>query len=567
MTAHTENELRFVPLGGVGEFGANLALYGIGGKWLMLDCGLAFANDAVPGVDILVPDPAFIAERRRDLVALVLTHAHEDHLGAVPYLWPMLECPVIATPFTAALLRRKLEEAGLAARVPVRIAALGSTVSLPPFEVSYVAVTHSILEAHSVAIRTPAGTIVHSGDWKLDEDPRIGPRTDEPALTALGDKGVVALMGDSTNATTPGHSGSEGALRASIAEVVGEATGRVAVTQFASNAQRIETVARAAEAHDRELVVVGRSLWRTIEAARECGYLHDLPPLLEAEDARNLPPRNTLLLLTGCQGEPRGAMARVAAGDHRHIRLAAGDTAIFSSKVIPGNERPIADVVNRLVRAGVRVVTERDRFVHVSGHPARDELVRMLAMLRPGIVVPVHGELRHLMSHAELAEANGVAQTLVVENGAVVRLAPGPAEVVDEVHVGKLAVTSAGLTALDSPAVQARKRMMFNGNATAFLVFGEDGRLAAPPRLVLRGIEVGTDGGIERAAREVADRVGDLPRARRGSDAEVELAVRQTLRSLLRAGTSQRPSIDVEIVRLPAEESIAVRQGTLEERR
>ena len=566
MTPRAGHEVRFVPLGGVGEFGANLALYGVGGKWLMVDCGLAFANDTLPGVDVLVPDPAFIAERRRDLVALVLTHAHEDHLGAVPYLWPMLECPVVATPFTAALLRRKLEEAGLASRVPVQIAAIGSCVSLPPFEVTYVAVTHSILEAHSVAIRTPAGTFVHSGDWKLDEDPRIGPLTDEGALKALGDEGVIALMGDSTNALTPGHSGSEGALRASIAEVVGECTGRVAVTQFASNAQRIESVACAARAHGRELVVVGRSLWRTIEAARECGYLRDLPPILEEEEAHHLPPDNTLLLLTGCQGETRGAMARVAAGEHRHVHLGSGDTAIFSSKVIPGNERPIADVVNRLVRAGVRVLTERDRFVHVSGHPARDELARMLAMLRPGIVIPVHGELRHLMSHAELARENGAAQTLVVENGTVVRLSPGPAEIVDEVAVGKLAVGPGGLTPVDSPAVQARKRMMFNGSATAFLVFGEDGALAAPPRLVLRGIDVSEDHAKE-AARAIANRIGDLPRARRRGDAEVELAVRQAIRTALRAETTQRPSVDVEIVRLAADEALAYPGGTLEDRR
>ena len=545
-----DGEIWFAPLGGVGEFGANLALYGTGGKWLMLDCGIAFADETLPGVDLLAPDSAFIGERRRNLVALVLTHAHEDHLGAVAFLWPQLECPVYATAFTAAILRRKLEEQGLAGRVPLHVVELGASLDLDPFRVTYISVAHSILEAHSVAIRTPAGTIVHSGDWKLDDDPRIGPRTDADAFRALGDEGVVALMGDSTNALTEGSSGSEGALKKSLGDLIADAPGRVAVTQFASNAARIQTVAQAAQEHGREVVIVGRSLWRTIAAAQECGYLDDLPALLEEDEAMHLPARNTLLLLTGCQGEPRGAMSRVAGGEHKRVRLGQGDTAIFSSKAIPGNEAAIFRVIGQLQRAGVEVLTGRDHFVHVSGHPAREELKQMIRWLRPGTVVPVHGEIGHLRAHATLAEAEGAA-TCVVENGALVRLAPGPVEAAGEVPVGKFAVTASGLVPLDSPGVQDRRRMMFNGSVVALLVMNEDGRLGAPARVVFRGVDL-PEGEAAAAAEAVTDRVEDMPRARRGDNEEVELAVRQALRGRLKRLTAQRPSIDVEIVRVNA---------------
>jgi ribonuclease J len=545
-----DGEIWFAPMGGVGEFGANLALYGYAGKWLMLDCGVAFADETLPGVDLLTPDPAFIADQRRNLVALVLTHAHEDHLGAVAFLWPQLECPVYATAFTAAILRRKLKDQGLAGRVPLHVVGLGGSLDLDPFRITYVSVAHSILEAHSVAIGTPAGTIVHSGDWKLDDDPGIGPRTDDDALRALGEEGVVALMGDSTNALTEGLSGSEGALKQSLGSLIAGAPGRVAVTQFASNAARIQTVAEAAREQGREVVIVGRSLWRTIAAAQECGYLKGLPALLEEEEAMHLPARNTLLLLTGCQGEPRGAMGRIAGGEHKHVRLGPGDTAIFSSKAIPGNEAAIFRVIGQLQRSGVEVITGRSHFVHVSGHPAREEMKQMIRWLRPRTVVPVHGEVGHLRAHAALAAVEG-AETLVVENGALVRLAPGPAEVIGEVPVGKRAVTRSGLVPLDSPGVQDRRRMMFNGSVVALLVMNEDGRLSTPARIVFRGVDL-PEGEAAAITKAVTDRVEDIPRARCGDNKEVELAVRQALRGHLKRLTAQRPSIDVEIVRVNA---------------
>lgn len=543
-----EGEFRFVPLGGVGEFGANVALYGFGGKWLMVDCGVAFADDTLPGIDLLTPDLSFISEQRENLVGLVLTHAHEDHLGAVAYVWRDLECPVYATPFAATVLRNKLKETGLLDRVPIHVVVIGGSVDLAPFQITYVPVAHSILEAQSVAIRTNAGLIVHSGDWKLDDEPCIGPLTDEAAMRGLGKEGVLALFGDSTNAMTEGHSGSEGALRESLRSLIGECEGRVAVTQFASNAARIETVVMAAAENNREVVVVGQSLRRTITLAQECGYLRDFPPLMEADEAQHLVPRNTLLLLTGCQGEPRGAMCRVAFGEHRNVSLSMGDTVIFSSKAIPGNERAIGRVTSQLIRAGVRVVTERERFVHVSGHPARGELSKLIEWLKPQIVVPVHGEMLHLKAHADLAESESGIETIVVENGTMLRITPGPVEIVDEVPVGKRAVSGVDLVPMDDSSVQERRRMMFNGTVTAFLVFSEAGNLVSLPSVVLRGVDVKDSAGVSASA--VEKRIENLPLALRRDDKEVELAVRQAVRGELRRRTSRRPLIDVEILRL-----------------
>ena len=551
----TVGELRFVPVGGVGEFGANLALYEYGGKWLMVDCGIAFADETLPGVDLLVPYPGFLQGHVADLVGLVLTHAHEDHLGAVAHLWPrLLRCPVYATVFTAAMLRSKLEENGILDQVPLQTVAPGSTVEPAPFRVTWVPMAHSIPEAHSIAIRTPVGTIVHSGDWKLDEDPCIGPPTDEAALRDLGTEGVLALMGDSTNATIEGYSGSEGALRDSLSHLISGCTGRVGVTQFASNAARIETVAHAATSAGRQVVVVGRSLRRAIGAARSCGYLSGLPTLLDEDEGRHLPVGSVLYLFTGCQGDPRGAVSRVASGEHRSVRLNAGDTVIFSSKVIPGNERAVARVTCSLERAGVRVIDGTDHFVHVSGHPAREELRHLIRWLRPQTVVPVHGELRHLRAHAALADSEGVPRTLVVENGAVVRLAPGPADVVGQLPAAKLAVSRDGLVPLDSPGLLERRRMMFNGSAAAFVVLRADGVLAAAPRILLRGLD-GDKDAMANAARAIGEHIRDITGAHRRDDAEVELTVRRVLRGVLRQLTNQRPRIDVEILRLGGDDS------------
>ncbi len=548
----SESELIFVPLGGSGEIGMNLNLYGFRGQWILVDCGITFADAALPGIDILMPDPTFIAERKDDLIAIVLTHAHEDHLGAVAHLWPRLECPVYATPFTVAILRRKLEEAGLLDRVPVNEVTYGEALALGPFTVTYLGITHSVPEGSSLAIRTDAGTILHTGDWKLDPEPLVGTATDEAAFRTLGDDGVLAMVCDSTNVFSPGSSGSEAAVRNSLMELVDGRTGRVAITTFASNVARVATAAAVAQAHERELVVIGRSLLRTIEAAQSVGYLLGLPTVLSVAEAAYLPRERVLLLCTGCQGEPRGAMARIADGEHPDVALETGDLVIFSSKIIPGNEAPIGRMVNLLVEAGVEILTEDDHFLHVSGHPGREELAELYSWVRPEISVPVHGEARHLAEHVAYAKRLGVPHCVLVSNGAVVRLAPGPAEIVDHVGTGRLALDGGNLVHPDSAALRARKRLMHHGYVSVTLVMDSEGALLAVPRVNPHGVAEHREGalarGIEAALVQVVEA---LATSHLRDDLAVENAVRRQVNQIVRPATGKRPLVDVDIVRLP----------------
>ncbi len=551
------DELLFLPLGGAGEIGMNLNLYGYGGKWLMVDLGVGFADESLPGIDLVLPDPGFIAERREDLVGLVLTHAHEDHLGAVPYLWPRLGCPVYATPFAAAILRHKLREADLLGRVPLTEIAPGASLALDPFEVSYIPVTHSIPEAHALAIRTPLGTVLHSGDWKLDPEPTLGPPTDERALMALGEAGVLAMVCDSTNALEAGESGSEGALRESLQRLVGRYRRRVAVTTFASHIARIQTLAVAAAACGRHTAIVGRALQRALNAAREAGYLGDLPRFLEAREAGRLPPDKVLLVCAGCQGEPRGAISRIAFGQHADVALEAGDVVIFSSKIIPGNELAIGRLHNQLIRNGVEVVTEKDEFVHVSGHPNQGELERMYRWIRPRLAVPIHGEARHLSKHARLARSFGVPEVAVPVDGDVVRLAPEPSGVVGQVPAGRLALDGKQLVEIESPAIKARRRVMHNGSAVATLVADGEGRLLAPPSVVVVGLDGGGAGCEERAAQAVAEAVAGLPPAALRDDDRLAEAARIAAGRSLKAASGKRPLIQAQVIRVPSPEGQA----------
>ncbi len=391
MAEFAEDELIFLPLGGSGEIGMNMNLYGFAGQWLLVDLGVTFADSDIPGVDLITPDPTFIADRRDDLAGLIITHAHEDHLGAVAHLWRRLRCPVWATPFAGNLLRNKLEEAGLLHEVPLHVIEPGQRLQIGPFSIDFVPLTHSTLEMNALAIRTDAGLVLHTGDWKLDPEPLVGPGSDQEALRLLGDEGVMAMIGDSTNALIEGTSGSEAEVRDKLLEICANRRGRVAVTTFASNVARIDTVARVAAANGRHLVLVGRSLWRILAAARDCGYLQHIAPPLTDDEGGYLPPDKVMFLCTGCQGEPRAALARIAAGDHRHVVFEKGDLVIFSSRVIPGNEMAIGRLQNRLLWNGVEVVGEEEGGVHVSGHPCRDELAEMYRLVRPKIAVPVHG--------------------------------------------------------------------------------------------------------------------------------------------------------------------------------
>jgi ribonuclease J len=546
------DELLFLPLGGAGEIGMNLNLYGHDGRWLAIDCGVTFGDDTTPGIDVIMPDPTFIADRREALVGLVLTHAHEDHLGAVPYLWSRLKCTVYATPFAANVLRRKLKETALHGKVPIVELPMSGHVSLPPFDLELVTLTHSIPEPNAVVIRTRLGTVLHTGDWKLDPEPLVGPLTDEGALRKLGDEGVLAMVCDSTNALVPGASGSEAEVREGLMRLVAGRKGRVAVACFASNIARLETAALVAAAHNRHAGLVGRSLYRMEEAARETGYLKDLPAFVDEHDLEFLPRDSVLMLCTGSQGEPRSALARIARGQHPHARLEPGDTVIFSSRVIPGNERSIGRLQDELAKLGVDVVTTRDAFVHVSGHPARDELATMYQWVRPKIAVPVHGEHRHMRAHAALAEACQVPQAAVVENGQILRLAPGPAEIVGEVQSGRLALDGTNLVPLSGELMRERHRLAFSGSVTATLVIDKAGKLVAEPQISAAGlIDPTQEGNLhDRIADAIRDAIEAMDSAGRQNDDAVREAARRSVRRAVHAAHGKKPMTDIHLVRV-----------------
>jgi ribonuclease J len=546
------NALFFVPLGGSGEIGMNLNIYGYQGDWLIIDCGVTFGDDSQPGLEVVMPDPGFIAERRDRLLGIVATHAHEDHIGAIPYLWRQLRCPIWATPFTASFLRAKLAETGFADQVKINVVPLSGRFTIGPFDLELITLTHSIPEPNAVALRTPVGTVLHTGDWKFDPDPLIGPTADVAALKRLGDEGVLALVGDSTNALRPGTSGSEAELRRSLIDLIGRYDARVAVACFASNVARLETIARAAAAHDREVALVGRSLWRIDKAARENGYLTDLPRFLTEDEAGYIPRDRIVMICTGSQGEPRAALSRIARDDHPHVVLETGDVAIFSSRIIPGNEKSINRLQNALVRLGVEIITEEDHFVHVSGHPARDELVRMYQMVRPQIAVPVHGEARHLIAHAELAGECQVQQPLVIQNGDMVRLAASGAGVVGEVPVGRLASDGKGLLPLGGTALKDRRRVTFNGSAVASLVLDRRGEPLAPPTISTIGVvEPAAAEAAAPALRSAVERALDeLPASLRRDDEAVRDAARRALRRVLNERFGKRPLVEIHLVRI-----------------
>ncbi len=547
-----QDELLFLPLGGAGEIGMNLNLYGHAGKWLMVDFGITFGDDTTPGVDVITPDPTFIAERKDDLVALVLTHAHEDHLGAVPYLWEEIECPIYATAFTASVLRRKLAETDFGNRVEINVIPLSGRFSIGPFEIELITITHSIPEPNAVVLRTGAGTVMHTGDWKLDPDPLVGPTTDEKRLMEVGEEGVLAMVCDSTNVFVQGCSGSEGDVRENLTELVGRFKKRVAIACFASNVARLETIARVGEAHDRSVALVGRSLWRIYESAKENGYLTDIPPFITERDVGYLPPERVLMICTGSQGEPRAALPRIAYGDHRDVSLEAGDAVIFSSRIIPGNEKAIGRLHNRLTMSGVEVITASDEAIHVSGHPARDELAQMYQWIRPQIAVPVHGEGRHMIEHAKLARECQVPQPIVTQNGSMVRLAPGRAEIIDEVFADKLAMDGNRLVPLDNQAMKDRRRMTHHGTAVVTVVVDRNGRLLEDGIVTVNGVYDDED--EEEFEREIVDAlaaaVDDMKPDQRRDDAFLSEMSRRAVRRCIRGLCGKKPHTEIHLVRV-----------------
>ena len=550
MTFPSNDELLFLALGGAGEIGMNLNLYGHAGKWLMLDLGIAFGDDSMPGVEVIMPDPAFIEERRCDLVGIVLTHAHEDHLGAVADLWPRLKAPVYATPFAASVLRRKLTQAGLVDEVPVTEIALGARFKVGPFDLEMITMTHSILEPNALAVRTKLGTVFHTGDWKIDPEPLLGDVTDEETLKRIGDEGVLAMVCDSTNVFVEGEAGSEAKVRDNLRRLVKGRSGRIAVTCFASNLARVESIALAAVAAGRHPVLSGPALLRMIECAQECGYMLDFPAHISPQDGAYLPRDKVLYICTGSQGEERASMAKIANDEHRDLVLEEGDTAIFSSRVIPGNERSVGRLHNALMSRGVEVITDHDADIHVSGHPARDELVQVYQWVRPRIALPVHGEVRHMIEHAALARKCQVPETIVAPNGTLVRLAPGPAEIIDHVHAGRLARDGDGVVQLEGGTLRDRRKLLWNGAAAATIVIDGKGRAVAPPKVSLRGIE-DEDGTLALAVvGGLNEMLADLSAAERRDDGRIEEAARQAVRRVVRAHLGKKPLTDVHIVRI-----------------
>ena len=544
-----ENGFLYVPLGGTGEIGMNFNLYGCDGLWLAVDCGMGFAGPENPETELLLADPAFIAARRDALRGLVITHGHEDHIGGVARLWPRLRCPVYATPFAAAVLRRKLDEAGLGREVKLRIVQPGSAFEIAPFSLRFIKMAHSTPEAQSLAITTRYGTILHTGDWKFDPYPEVGATTDEAALATLGDAGVLAMISDSTNAGVEQPSGSERDVKKSLSALVTDLPGRIAVTCFASNIARVASVISAAAAARRHVALIGRSLGNYVAAAQEAGYLRDVPEFVPEEDVGMIPDENLLMLVTGSQGEPRSALARIAADTHRYAALGPGDTVIFSSRVIPGNERAIDAVQDALVRRGVQVITDEDELTHVSGHPPRADLCRLYKLVRPKYLVPTHGEWRHLSAQAELAGQEGLAPILL-ENGDALRLAPGRPEIVGHVATGRLAVDGNNVLPLKGAVMGARRRMLFNGVVVGSAAFDAAGRLVGSARIAAPGLFEDGDPLQREVEMAFHERLAELPAETRKDDSALDHAGRTVLRKLVGSRFGKRPIVEVHMLRL-----------------
>ncbi|MBB4630450.1 ribonuclease J [Sphingosinicella soli] len=542
-------ELIFLPLGGSGEIGMNVNLYGCNGKWIMVDLGMTFADPSLPGVELVLPDLSFIEDRQKDLLGIVLTHGHEDHIGAIPYLVGDFDVPLFATPFTAGLIRKKLIEEGIERDVELNVVPLEGEVNLGPFKCRYVPLAHSIPEGNALLIETPYGKIFHTGDWKLDEAPVLGVPSTAAELTALGDEGILALVGDSTNVFNPEASGSETGVREGLDKVIAGHKGRVLVTTFASNAARLHTLGEVAKDTGRKLCVVGRSLDRILEVSRSVGYLKDFPPTVSHEEAMRVPRDKLLIVSTGAQGEARAALSRIAEGDHSHIKLERGDLVVYSSKQIPGNELSIGRVQNALAAKGIEIITDRQAHVHVSGHPGVPELEAMYGWIRPQISIPVHGERRHMEEHARLARRFGVPEAVVPVNGSAIRLAPGKPQIISHEPVGRLVLDGDVILPADGATMLARRRMMHNGLIAVFVVLDGKNRLLAPPQVQSHGVPVEDDRDefinncVSAASEAVAKTRG------KSEDALAE-AIRVAVRRTARDWTGKKPITEVTITRV-----------------
>ncbi len=559
MTSKNDDELVFLPLGGSNEIGMNFNLYGFGPphrrKWIVVDLGVTFGDQTTPGVDIILPDPAFIEEHAKDIIGIVLTHAHEDHIGAVAWLWPRIPAPLYATPFTAFLLREKLREKDLLGDAKITEIPLSGSFTLGPFELTLITLTHSIPEPNGVAIKTPLGTVLHTGDWKIDPDPLSGAPTDQAAIRRLGDEGLLAMVCDSTNVFIDGHAGSEADVRATLGELIGSLKGKIATACFASNVARMDSIIRAAEANDRHVCLVGRSMIRMASAAKSVGLLAGTRPFVTDHDAGYFPGDKILYLCTGSQGEPRAALSRIADGTHSHVKLGAGDHCVFSSRIIPGNEIPIRNLQNKLADRGVRLYTERDHpGIHVSGHPCREELKEMYRWARPRIAIPTHGERRHLLEHANLARDMQVAEAVAPRNGDMVRLAPGRAEIIDEVTAGRLYVDGGVVTPENGDALRERRHAASNGVLAVSVALDGKGRIVSGPQVRALGLPGDEEYPLEEALDDLADdaegALKKLSADERADDTAVETALSRVVKRAAYRIWERRPVVETTVLRV-----------------
>lgn len=546
------DSLVFIPLGGVTGIGQNFFLYGYKGKWLIVDCGMGFPGEHFPGVEVLLPDPTFIAGHKKDIVGLVITHGHEDHIGAIPYLWQDLQCPIYATPFTAELIEDKLDEFGLTGRVQLEVVEQGALLELPPFEVEFIPVNHSIPEPSMLAIRTKEGTIIHTGDWKFDSAPIIGDTTNVAALKELGKQGVLALVSDSTNIFSEKEEKTERDVRESLTEIFKSAPSRIIITCFASNVGRMESIYWAAHAAGRQVCLMGRSFWRIDSAARAAGYMKDIPPFLTEEEAAEIDRNKIVYICTGSQGEPYSALSKLASPRPApgQLTLDSQDIVIFSSRVIPGNELAIAALQKRLLMSGCTIITDREKLVHVSGHPAQDSMKKLYDYLKPQIAIPVHGEPMYIVEHKKLAEEWGAGMSIIVEEGDVLELNDGDPEIIGEVPVGCLAVDGKKIVSLGSDVLKKRRKMIEGGTVVGTIVVDQKGQILGEPQISSFGLLDTNPEDLEKLVQLIKMHVDELPADQKQDDSLVKEAVRLTVRRFITEQFGKKPLIEIHLVRI-----------------
>ncbi len=552
----SKEELLFCPLGGSGEIGMNMNLYAYGKednqKWIIVDLGVTFADDSIPGIDLIMPDPGFIIDKKDDLLGIVLTHAHEDHIGAVAHIWPDLKCKLYATPFTAALINEKFKEKKIDISSFLKIVPLNSKIKLGDFEIDFVTLTHSILEPNGLSIKTPLGTILHTGDWKIDPNPLIGNKIDEDKLKKIGDEGVSAMICDSTNIFSPGRAGSESDVRESLLRIMELKTKRILVTSFASNVARMESIFYCAKKTGRAICLVGRSMHRIFKAAKKCGYLKGLIDPIEPREAKKVAKNKILYLATGSQGEPMGAMNRIVNGSHPEVFLEEGDCVIFSSKIIPGNEKKLYNLQNQIVRNNIEIISEENAFVHVSGHPNRDDLKDMYKWVKPKSVIPVHGEHRHMQEHVNFAKEMQVPKTLLIENGDIIKLLPGDApKVVDKAPSGRVYLDGSINVETDAQSIKDRKNLSINGYLEITLLVSNNGKIKKPI-ISFRGIPEKENS--EHFIFDMEDEIFNICRTfsldNKNQQKNLIETIKQNCRRIVREKTGKKPFTNINIARI-----------------